>query len=376
MLSLYIHIPFCVGKCPYCGFYSTPYSPGHAAEFITALRREAINRKKSFEDRIFDSVYIGGGTPSVLSDEEFAQVLNIVKTSFAISRDVEFTAEANPNTAVKRDLSMWKKEGLNRLSLGVQSFSDTVLRLLGRLHTAEQAQNAFLRARKAGFQNIGLDLMYGIPEQTIEQWRRTLERAIGLKPEHLSIYSLSLDEGSALRQETLSGKRPMPDADIAADMYESALSVLGCAGYGRYEISNFSLPGYECRHNNNYWQRGEYLGLGPGAWSFIRGTRSSNIADVRQYITCLSQGIPAIAESEILDEEKSSKETILLSLRTMKGLNLDKYLAEFGPHLLQNLETAMAPLAAAGLLSVKEGVLTLTDRGILLSNEALSRLSS
>ncbi len=376
MLSLYIHIPFCVGKCPYCGFYSTPYSPGHAADFITSLSKEALKFKKSFEDSIFDSVYIGGGTPSVLSDEEFAQVLNIVKTSFTIAGDAEFTAEANPNTAVKCDLSMWKKEGVNRLSLGVQSFSDAVLRLLGRLHTAEQAYNAFLRARKAGFQNIGLDLMYGIPEQTIDQWNKTLEIAIGLKPEHLSIYSLSLDEGSTFRQETLSGKRPMPDDDIAADMYESALSKLDGAGYGRYEISNFSLTGYECRHNNNYWQRGEYLGLGPGAWSFIGGIRSSNVADVHRYITCLLQGNPVTVESEVLDEEKSSKETILLSLRTMKGLNLDQYLAEFGPHYLKNLETAMTPLAAAGLLAVKEGVLTLTDRGILLSNEALSRLSS
>jgi oxygen-independent coproporphyrinogen-3 oxidase len=376
MLSLYIHIPFCVGKCPYCGFYSTPYFYDHAVEFISALRIEALNYKKSFEDKVFESVYIGGGTPSVLSDEEFSQVLEIVKTSFTISRDVEFTAEANPNTAVNRDLSMWKKEGVNRLSLGVQSFSDAVLRLLGRLHTAEQAQTAFCRARKAGFQNISLDLMYGIPEQTIDQWNRTLDSAIGLRPEHLSIYSLSMDEGSTFKRETESGKRPRPDDDIAADMYESALFKIGCAGHRRYEISNFSLPGYECRHNNNYWQRGEYLGLGPGAWSFIRGTRSFNIADLHAYSTFLSQGIPVTAESEILDEEKSSKETIMLSLRTMKGLNLDQYLAEYGPRFLKNLETKVAPLAAAGLLSVKEGVMTLTDRGILLSNEALSRLSS
>jgi oxygen-independent coproporphyrinogen-3 oxidase len=375
MLSLYIHIPYCVSKCPYCGFYSTVYSSSHAAKFITALRKEALDCSRSYGDKIFNSVYIGGGTPSVLSDEEFAHVLSIVKTFFPISRDAEFTAEANPHTAVNRDLSLWREGGVNRLSLGVQSFSDAVLHNLGRLHTAEDAERAFRRAKNAGFQNVGMDLMYGIPYQTSEQWRETLDRAIALMPEHLSIYALSLDEGSAFRQETESGKRPMPDDDLAANMYEFALSMLACAGYGRYEISNFSLPRYECRHNMNYWQRGEYLGLGPGAWSFLGGTRSSNIADVNRYITNLALGIPVIAESESLGIEQSSRETILLSLRTAKGLDLCQYLAEYGPHFLQHLEAAMLPLAAAGLLQVNEGVLTLTDRGILLSNEVLSRLS-
>jgi len=375
MLSLYIHIPYCVGKCPYCGFYSTPYSSSHATEFLDALRKEAFNCGRYYRNRIFDSVYIGGGTPSVLPDEEFVQVLNIVKGSFSLSSDVEFTAEANPNTAVNRNLFMWREQGVNRLSLGVQSFSDAVLQKLGRLHTAEQAQRAFSLARNAGFQNIGMDLMYGIPEQTSGQWMETLDRAIDLKPEHLSIYSLSLDEGSAFRQEADSGKLPLLDDDIAADMYESALPALAHARYGRYEISNFALPGHECRHNMNYWQRGEYLGLGPGAWSFLVGTRSSNIADVNAYIAKMAQGIPVIAESETLDKEQSARETILLSLRTAKGLNLCQYRLDYGLHFLQHLETAMESFAEAGLLHVQEGVLRLTNCGILLSNEALSRLS-
>ena len=375
MISLYIHIPYCVGKCPYCGFYSTPYSSSHATEFIAALRKEAFDCRRSYGNRIFDSVYIGGGTPSVLSDGEFAEVLNIVKTFFSLSREVEFTAEANPNTVVNRNLSMWREQGVNRLSIGAQSFSDIVLQRLGRLHTAEQAHRAFRLARNAGFKNIGMDFMYGIPEQTSNQWRETVDKAVELKPEHLSIYSLSLDEGSAFRQETDSGKRPLPDDDIAADMYESALPVLAQARYERYEISNFSLPGHECRHNINYWQRGEFLGLGPGAWSFLAGTRSSNIADVNRYMTNLAQGIPVIAESETLDIEQSARETILLSLRTAKGLDLCQYQVEYGSHFLQRLEKAMAPLAAAGLLHVQEGVLRLTNCGILLSNEALSRLS-
>jgi putative oxygen-independent coproporphyrinogen III oxidase len=376
MLSLYVHIPYCVRKCPYCGFYSTQYNSTHVADFIAALRREASRAREAFTARSFLSVYIGGGTPSALSDQEFSEVLGIIKTNFPLSDNFEFTVEANPNTALKRDLSMWRVRGVNRLSLGVQSFSDAVLRSLGRIHTGEEAQNAFHYARSSGFQNISLDLMYGIPEQTVDQWREALDLAMGLGPEHLSIYSLSLDEGTIFKRETEAGKRSMPDDDSAADMYEYAVPVLTRAGYGRYEISNFSLPDYECRHNMNYWQRGEYLGFGPGAWSFLDGTRTRNIADVNQYIKRLNQGTTVTAESETPDIEQSSRETILLHLRTAKGLDLRKYRIEYGPQLLRNLEASVESLEEAGLLRVKEGVLTLTERGILLSNEALSRLFS
>jgi len=340
------------------------------------LRKEASFSREAIHRGFFFSVYIGGGTPSALSDQEFSDVLGIVKTHFPLSDNFEFTVEANPNTALKRDLSMWRKRGVNRLSLGVQSFSDAVLHSLGRLHTGEDAQNAFHYARSAGFQNISLDLMYGIPEQTVDQWRETLDLAIGLRPEHLSIYSLSLDEGTIFRREAEAGKRSMPDDDTAADMYEYAVPVLARSRYGRYEISNFSLPDYECRHNMNYWQRGEYLGLGPGAWSFLDGTRTRNIADVNQYIKRLSQGTTVTAESETPGIEQSSRETILLHLRTAKGLDLRQYRIEYGPRLLRNLEASVEILEAAGLLRVKEGVLALTERGILLSNEALSRLFS
>jgi putative oxygen-independent coproporphyrinogen III oxidase len=376
MLSLYVHIPYCVRKCPYCGFYSTQYNSTHVADFIAALSREASRAREAFTARSFLSVYIGGGTPSALSDQEFSEVLGIIKTNFPLSDNFEFTVEANPNTALKRDLSMWRVRGVNRLSLGVQSFSDAVLRSLGRIHTGEEAQNAFHYARSSGFQNISLDLMYGIPEQTVDQWREALDLAMGLGPEHLSIYSLSLDEGTIFKRETEAGKRSMPDDDSAADMYEYAVPVLTRAGYGRYEISNFSLPDYECRHNMNYWQRGEYLGFGPGAWSFLDGTRTRNIADVNQYIKRLNQGTTVTAESETPDIEQSSRETILLHLRTAKGLDLRKYRIEYGPQLLRNLEASVESLEEAGLLRVKEGVLTLTERGILLSNEALSRLFS
>ncbi len=374
MLSLYLHIPYCVGKCPYCGFYSTKYTSNNVAKFIAALRKEAISRQERFCNRLFHTIYIGGGTPSVLSDHEFAEILNIIKTYFLIADKAEFTVEANPQSAVDRDLTLWRTHGVNRLSLGVQSFSHDVLRTLGRLHTAVQAKSAFLRARSAGFRNIGMDLMYGIPGQTDDQWRDSLDEAITLRPEHLSIYSLSLDEGSVFTQEAEAGRLSLPD-DAAADMYGHAVTALVRAGYRRYEISNLSLPEYECRHNLNYWQRGEYLGLGPGAWSFLSGTRTRNVADVNQYIAGMTLDVETVAESETPGIEESSRETILLSLRTAKGLDLLRYRLEYGPLLFRRLESAMLSLVEAELIHVKDNMLTLTDRGILLSNETLLRLS-
>jgi oxygen-independent coproporphyrinogen-3 oxidase len=376
MLSLYIHIPYCVGKCRYCGFYSTRYQPEHAAAFIISLRREAAARRAELSHRVFRSIYIGGGTPTVLANEQAAQVLDIIRQHFRIAGDAEFTLEANPNTTTKQGLAAWREGGVNRLSLGVQSFSDELLGALGRPHTAAQAEDAFRLARSAGFQNIGIDLIYGIPGQTMQQWEGTLDRAVSLRPEHLSAYGLSLDEGSQFNDESAAGAFALPDDDIVADMYDRAVATLGSAGYGRYEISNFALPGFECRHNMNYWERGEYLGLGPGAWSFLSGTRFRTIADTAEYTRRLISGESAVIETESPDPEQASHETILLSFRTVNGMDLHRYRRDFGPRVWEQLQGAMAPLIAAGLLRIKEGRARLTDRGIMLSNEALSRLFS
>ncbi len=376
MLSLYIHIPYCVRKCPYCGFYSTQYSPKSAAEFTIALRREAASYQTEFNNQVFHNVYIGGGTPTVLSERQLAEVLGVITDYFQISKDAEITVEANPNTVTKENLAVLREGGANRLSIGVQSFSNEVLRTLGRLHTAAQAEDAFHMARGAGFRNVGMDLMYGIPEQTMTQWEDTLDAAVRCRPEHLSLYSLSLDEGSLFKQKAEAGALMLPDDDMAADMYEYAAAMLGRAGYRRYEISNFAMPGFECRHNMNYWERGEYLGLGPGAWSFILGRRYHNITDTGEYARGLAEGISVVVDSERPGPEQASRETILLSLRTMKGIDLRLYRKEYGPRLSQQLETNMAPLVAAGLLEEKGGRVILTDRGILLSDEALARLSA
>jgi len=375
MLSLYVHIPFCVRKCGYCGFYSTQYSTRSADEFISCLEHDAASYRSDFTHRLFTSIYIGGGTPTVFSLGQLERIVNIIREYFPIVDDVEFTVEANPNTVTSEKLLLLLKLGVNRLSLGVQSFSDDVLRILGRLHTSGQAVDAFRLARDAGFGNIGVDLIFGIPGQTDDHWKETLDATIALKPEHVSAYSLSLDKGSQWQREAEAGRFSLPDEEVAAAMYEYAVQTLRCAGYGQYEISNYSLPGFECRHNMNYWERGEYLGLGPGAWSFVLGKRYSTIADTAEYSRRVTSGRTSVDVHEIVGLEQSAREIVLLRLRTMKGLDLRRFGREYGPDLLLRLERNAVPLRERGLLHTSEGRLRLTDRGILLSDEALARLS-
>ena len=374
MLSLYIHVPFCVRKCRYCGFYSTEYSSGSADAFISGLKHEVEQYRNDFRRRLFTSIYIGGGTPTILSPEQFGLLVGVIRDNFLFTDGVEFTVEANPNTVTHEKLSLMRSQGVNRLSLGVQSFSDEILQTLGRLHTAKQAADAFRVARSVGFKNISIDLIYGIPGQTADHWEEALDAAIALKPEHVSAYNLSLDAGSQFMRESEAGEFALPDEEICAAMYERAVITLNNAGYVRYEISNFSLPGYECRHNMNYWERGEYLGLGPGAWSFISGRRYANIADTLEYVQRLSSGRTIIDDQEIVGPRSSAREMVLLSLRTSQGLDLSRFEQEFGPDPLRRLERNAVPLRDAGLLRVKDGRLTLTDRGILLLDEALARL--
>jgi oxygen-independent coproporphyrinogen-3 oxidase len=375
MLSLYIHIPYCAGKCQYCGFYSTPYAPRSAVDFLSALEREAELRRENLGDKPFGTLYIGGGTPTVLSREQLGRLFGIVGKFFRFDDDAEITIEANPNTVTEGGLSFLLEQGVNRLSLGVQSFSDTVLRTLGRAHSAAQAVDAFRLARSAGFKNIGIDLIFGIPDQTGEAWRETVDAAIALKPDHISAYGLSIDEGSQFMTRAKACKLVLPSDEIVAEMYEHAVRKLSGAGYGRYEISNFSLPGFECRHNRNYWKRGEYLGLGPGASSFFAGKRQDTIADTSEYTRRLSQGLSAIEAEEVVGADSAARETILLGLRTSQGVDLRRFQRVYGTALLKRLQENTGALETAGLLLMTGGHLRLTERGFLLADEALARLS-
>jgi oxygen-independent coproporphyrinogen-3 oxidase len=374
MLSLYIHIPFCVTKCHYCGFYSTKYSPDKADEFISALKQEAACNKDLFADRVIETVYIGGGTPSVLSPAQLQDILDFIGRNFPIAEGAEYTMEANPNSLSDDDLSMLRKAGVNRLSLGIQSFSDMTLKFLGRGHSSRQAEAAFRIARSAGFDNISIDLIYGIPGQTEADWRESVMRALALRPEHISFYSLSLDPGSKFSQEANDGRLSLPEDELVAAQYEVAAGEVKRAGYEHYEISNFSLPGFSCRHNTNYWKRGDYLGLGPAAWSFIKNRRYHAVADLKEYCRRVNTGQSVVDNEEFPDAGQAANEMIMLFLRTDGGLDLQRYRREHGPARAAQLLDNAARFEGSGLLSQAEGRLKLTDKGFFVANAVLERL--
>ncbi len=375
MLSLYVHIPFCGRKCSYCGFYSTTYTTQSADEYLAALHLECVRYQRAFKNRTFDSVYIGGGTPTVLSPEQLMRLIHILREHFQISHDAEFTLEANPNSVSNDCSTLLREYGINRLSLGIQSFDDKVLSFLGRLHSASAAVNAFQVARRAGFSNIGIDLIYGVPGQTEDQWNETLDKAIVLRPEHISAYSLSLDKGSRFMKAAKAGNFALPGDEQVAAMQELTVEILGRAGYGRYEISNYCLPGFICRHNMNYWQRGEYLGLGPSAWSFIEGKRYHTVADARIYSERMTAGLPVKEDEETVGIRQAANEKIMLGLRTVQGVDLVGFGREFGADALEQLDKNAALLIQAGVLDRATGRIRLTRRGFLLADEALARLA-
>jgi oxygen-independent coproporphyrinogen-3 oxidase len=375
MLSLYIHIPFCVKKCLYCGFYSTPCTAQNADRFIDALRLEAAGRSAAFSGREFGSLYLGGGTPTVLSSRQLTNVVSIIRSHFNLSPQAEITVEANPESGAGPVFHALRRSGVNRLSIGVQSFSDRLLATLGRPHQAAQAWNAFQNARRSGFENIGIDLIYGIPGQTADDWSQTLDRALSLRPNHVSAYCLSLDEGSSYHRKAASGALQLPDDDAVAELYDAAVERLTAAGFLHYEISNFTQAGFECRHNLNYWRRGEYLGLGPGAWSFIAGRRFRSVPDLEPYCTDLHAGLSITTENETVGPDEALLETVMLRLRTRSGIELERLAGEFGPLVRDHLLARAAPMIDMGLLQSEAGCLFLTDRGMVLSNEVMGRLS-
>jgi oxygen-independent coproporphyrinogen-3 oxidase len=373
MFSLYVHIPFCVAKCHYCGFYSTPYAADHGDQFAAALLREIGLYHDLFAARRADTLYIGGGTPSVLSPSQLEAVLTGL-AGVPRTQAAEWTMEANPGSLSPSHLSVAKKRGVNRVSLGVQSFSDGLLAFLGRRHSAHDSVEAFRMAREAGFGNIGIDLIYGIPGQTRRQWTETLCGAIELHPEHISAYSLSLDEGSRFTAMAGKGDFAMPEDDVVADQYEQGLQVLKKAGYEQYEVSNFSLPGFNCRHNLNYWSRGEYLGLGPGAWTFMDERRYRSVPDLREYCKRLERADSLVDQQETLTEEQAAGEMLMLGLRTTAGVELEAFEKRFGTQAGSRLQRTALRFRKEGLLEVSGGLLRLTPKGLLVSNEVLQGL--
>lgn len=365
---LYIHIPFCLKKCIYCDFYSVSDSKFIIGAYMTALCKE-LEMRKEYIGKLC-GIYIGGGTPSILKEKDIATIMDKIRSTCHISAAAEITSEANPGTLTESGIKGMLNAGINRISIGVQSLRDKELSLLGRMHDAAEAIAAVTTARKGGFGNISLDLIYGIPGQDLISWKRTLQKIVSLYPEHISAYELTPEKNTVLYEQLEKGRLHLPDEDEVAEMYYTAIDILTEAGYKHYEISNFALPNLQCRHNLNYWDRGEYLGIGAGAHSFLNGRRISNICDVRQYIHDVELGALPIAEETLLTRREEIEETLFLGLRKTDGFDIELIPADITEHLKEALDD----LAHQGLLDLSGGHIKLTRKGLIICNSVIVRL--
>jgi len=368
-LSLYLHVPFCAAKCAYCDFASFPGREGEWGRYFEALWNEIEAWKPRLRGYEAATVFIGGGTPTLVDAAYIAGTLDRCRDALPFAADAEITMEGNPGTLTPEKLAACRRAGVNRLSLGAQSFDDGLLRALGRIHTAAQIGEAVRMARSAGFDNLNLDLMYALPGQTMAQWRDTLGAAEGLGVEHLSAYSLIVEAGTPMAARVASGAAVVPDDDAVNAMQRQAVDRLARAGYGRYEISNYARPGRECRHNLVYWNRGEYLGLGCAAHSLLGGCRFHNPDSLEGYLA----GERRLEEARLTSSD-AREETLLLSTRTSRGLDLAAWEARFGVPFARGREAALSRLEAGGLVEMTEGFLRLTLRGMELQDAVVLEL--
>lgn len=371
-LGLYIHIPFCKRKCAYCDFYSLAGAEGRMDDYADALRSHLEEQALFLTGYHVDTVYFGGGTPSYLGVKRLERILKTIFKRFQVDKDAEITLEANPDSAGDwKALKSLCKAGFNRLSLGMQSANGAELEEIGRVHTPEQTAAAVAAARKAGFRNLSLDLIYGLPHQTAERWMENLTAAVELEPEHLSCYGLKVEEGTPLfaRRDTAD----LPGDEAQAEMYLKTVEELARRGYAQYEISNFARPGMESRHNLKYWTLGEYAGFGPGAHSDVGGVRYAYARDLEGYIRGVRAGEPMLSEREAIPPMDRDTEWVMLGLRTVRGLDPKAFEIRFRRRF-----SCFLPLlnqcAQAGYAVEEAGRWHLTPRGFLVSNQIIGRM--
>ena len=370
-LELYIHIPFCVKKCAYCDFLSGPASNQQIEEYVQALIEEIRYYKEFVKKYEVSTVFWGGGTPSLLTGEQMKALMEALGQTFFIRQNAEITMEANPGTVTVEKLLACQKAGINRISFGLQSVNNEELKMLGRIHTYEEFLESYEAARKAGFQNINVDLISAIPKQTVSSWEQTLQTIISLQPEHISAYSLIVEEGTTFAKlygEGCKLEHLLPTEEDERRMYERTEELLREAGYHRYEISNYAKEGYECQHNLGYWERKEYLGLGLGASSLIEETRFHNIDEMEEYLRDANNPILLRREQEKLDRQEQMEEFIFLGLRKIRGIQEEKFAEMFGEDIWDCYGKNLERVIKEGLLEREEGVLRLTRKGIDVSN--------
>jgi len=376
-LGLYIHVPFCSAICNYCTFNRGLFDHALKTAYVGAALKE-IQRAGDPSTplgagaRDADTIFFGGGTPSLLEPEEIGAMVDACRSSFALSPDSEITLEANPESVTAERLAGFRAAGINRLSFGVQSFSDAELQRLSRLHSASRARDAFGMARDAGFDNISIDLMMWLPQQSIEEWVGSVDALIGLNPEHASLYLLEIYPNSPLRESMTKSRWTVAADDDAADMYLQAMARLDTAGYEQYEISNVARPGLKSRHNLKYWTDGEWIGFGPGAHSTRGGVRWRNVSATPEYIGAVQTGGQLIAERRVLSPQDGVEEALFTRLRLSEGIDLDLIELRYGVDVWRQYGAELQRFVEAGLLIYDDRRLKLTRAGMLLANEIMT----
>ena len=369
MLGLYIHVPFCAAICNYCNFNRGLFDAGLKNRYVSALLAEI---RQAGDSTPADTIFFGGGTPSLLEPEEIAAMIDACRGSFALSPDAEISLEANPETVTSERLAAFRQAGINRLSFGVQSFRDEELQRLSRLHSASRARDAFSMARGAGFDNISLDLMMWLPQQSVADWLESVDTLIDVGPEHASLYLLEIYPNAPLRDAMARSRWSVAPDDDAAAMYLEAMRRLDDAGYGQYEISNVARPGRESRHNLKYWTDGAWLGFGPGAHSTREGIRWRNVSATQEYISTVESGGQLAAERRILSRQDALEEALFTRLRLTAGIDLELVNSQYGVDIWQEFGEELHRFVEAGLLIYDGGALRLTRAGMLLAHEVMT----
>ena len=387
-ISLYVHIPFCETKCPYCDFNTYAAIEPLMPTYVAALKSEIALWGSLLDGPEVHTVFFGGGTPSYLPSEDIRHTMKAITTAFNLAPCAEVTLEANPGDFTADKLAAYLDCGINRLSIGIQSFDDDLLQTLGRRHNAADAVHAYGQAADAGFENISIDLMYGLPYQNIQQWQSTLAQALELAPPHISMYCLTLEGGTPMERWVDQGSMPTPDADLAADMYLMAQDEMRPGGYRHYEISNWAQPGRRSKHNLTYWRNDPYLGVGPGAHSYLGDCRFSAIKSPREYIRrmqsvspdsrgepmqAMISSVPVVDEIEQIDTPLEMAETMMMGLRLDEGIGIAGFKERFGEPPSHFYADTLDELERLELLHTQEDALRLTHRGRMLGNEVFSR---
>lgn len=371
-LGLYIHIPFCVKKCEYCDFLSWNAGEEERQQYVAALLSEIESYREFAKGYRVSTIFIGGGTPSVLLPKQMEDILQKIYEIFELERRPEITVEVNPGTVDEEKLQCYKENGVNRLSMGLQSVKDEKLRLLGRIHTYQEFVESYELARKAGFDNISIDLISSVPGQTLQEWKEELETAAAQNPEHISVYQLIIEEGTPFYEKYAEHPELLPDEETSREIYLWTGKFLKEAGYEQYEISNYAKPGKESRHNLKYWEREDYLGLGLGAASMVRNIRMSNTKDMRTYLERCDKPKTMREDVQFLEEPRQMEEFMFLGLRKTRGVSKKEFKRIFGREMDMVYEKALHKCLENGMLLEHKDRIFLSEEGTLLSNMVLS----